>query len=106
MIYKKYIFGPSDDQIYFSFILGLNPQFLAYCSPNPWNFLNVENDNGVFCCVNEVTREPSPPLPLLVIKPQNTKRIISPTLQFYNCNFTKNIYNFSLLTVDKSIMSV
>lgn len=52
MIYKKYIFGHSDDQIYFSFIFGLSPWFLAYSSQNPWDFLNLESNNGVFCYVN------------------------------------------------------
>lgn len=42
-------------KIPFSYIFGLHSQFLAHNSPDPWNFLNVENDKGVFYCVNEVT---------------------------------------------------
>lgn len=42
-------------EIPFSYIFVLHSQFLAHNSPNPWNFLNVENDKGVFYYVNEVT---------------------------------------------------
>ena len=40
-------------KIYFSYVFGLCPQFLPHSSPNPWNFLSVENDKGVFCYINE-----------------------------------------------------
>ena len=41
--------------IYFSHVFGLHPHFLAHGSQNPWDFLNVESDKGIFCSVNEVT---------------------------------------------------
>ena len=41
MIHKKFIIGHSDDQnIYFSNILGLYPQFLTHIFQNLWNFLS------------------------------------------------------------------
>ena len=41
MIQKKFIIGHSDDQnIYFSYILGLYPQFLAHIFQNLCNFLS------------------------------------------------------------------
>lgn len=40
-------------EICFSYII-LLPRFLAHSSPNPWNFLNVENGKGILF-VNEVT---------------------------------------------------
>ena len=57
VIYKKYICGHSENQnlclicIWPSTTIVL----LAHSSPNPWNFLRVENDLGVFCCVNEAS---------------------------------------------------
>lgn len=37
-----------------------HPQFLAYNCPNLWNFLSVENEQGVFCSVNEGDFGPHP----------------------------------------------
>ena len=54
-IYKKYIFGHSDDQNIFPvYIFDLFPHFLTHCSPNAWDFLRVENDKDFFCYVNEM----------------------------------------------------
>ena len=33
----------------------LHPQLLAHSCPNPLNFVRVESDKSVFCCVNKVT---------------------------------------------------
>ena len=45
-------------KVYFSYIVGLCPHFLAYSSPSSWNFLSVESDNGISCYVNTVTSGP------------------------------------------------
>ena len=45
-------------KIYFSYVFHLHPQFLAYTSQNPWNFLSVDSDKCVSCYVNEVTFGP------------------------------------------------
>ena len=55
MIYKKYLFGHSDDKnIRVIYIWSLSTVF-GHSFPNPWNFLLVESDKGVLCHVNEVT---------------------------------------------------
>ena len=46
--------------MYFSYIFGLCPQFLAHGSKNHWNFLSVEGDKGVFYLLMEVTSGPHP----------------------------------------------
>ena len=57
VIYKKYIFDHSEDQnlclicIWSSFTVAL----MAHSSPSSWNFLRVESDQGVSCCVNDVS---------------------------------------------------
>ena len=41
--------------MYFSYIFDLLPLFLSQSSQSLWNFLNVESDTDIFCCINEVT---------------------------------------------------
>ena len=45
-------------RIYFSCVFDLYPQVLAHQPQNPWNFISVESDKGIFY-VNEVTVEPT-----------------------------------------------
>lgn len=54
MIYKKYIFGQSDDQSIFLTCIWACSQFLLHSSGNSWNFLGVESEKGGFCYGNEV----------------------------------------------------
>lgn len=53
VIHKKYAFGHSVNQNTFFMYIWSYPQFLAHSSPDPWNFLNTESDNSVFCYVND-----------------------------------------------------
>lgn len=41
-------------------IFDLYPQFLACSSQNPWNFLRVRSDQGIFYYVNESDFGPHP----------------------------------------------
>ena len=36
-------------KIYFSYICGFTPQFLAHSFQKPCNFLSIDSDKGVFC---------------------------------------------------------
>lgn len=51
MICEKSVFGHSDNENKF-LIYVLCPQFLAHSSQNPWNFLSVAGEKGVFCYIN------------------------------------------------------
>lgn len=42
LIYKRYTLVFQMTEIYFSYVFGLHPQFLAYCFQNPWNFLSPQ----------------------------------------------------------------
>ena len=49
VIYKNYIYLIIQmTKIYFSYTVGLHPQFLDYRYPNPWNFLS---NGSIFCYI-------------------------------------------------------
>ena len=38
-------------KMYFSYLFGLCPHFLAHSSPNPWSFLSGKSSRSIFCYI-------------------------------------------------------
>lgn len=52
---SRFNIGQSDCDTFIYKIFGLHIQLLAHSSPNSWNFLNVESEQGVIVILTEMT---------------------------------------------------